>query len=268
MTSPRVAVLTGAGISADSGVETFRDSGGLWHGHRVEDVATPEAWARDPAMVWRFYQRRRAQLLEVEPNAAHHALAVLGRRLEERGGSLTLISQNVDDLHQRAGSEVLAMHGQLRRLRCGECFEVVEDLESLDPDRFVPCPACACEALRPDVVWFGEMPIHMVEIESAVYGCDVFAAIGTSGVVFRRPASSPRPGHAARRHGCSGSMSRRTSTHGIASSVGGRSTWCRTGRRRWASAEEPLSPLRRSRKRGASAASGTGPGPAVRPPRP
>lgn len=184
MTSPRVAVLTGAGISADSGVETFRDSGGLWHGHRVEDVATPEAWARDPAMVWRFYQRRRAQLLEVEPNAAHHALAVLGRRLEERGGSLTLISQNVDDLHQRAGSEVLAMHGQLRRLRCGECFEVVEDLESLDPDRFVPCPACACEALRPDVVWFGEMPIHMVEIESAVYGCDVFAAIGTSGVVY------------------------------------------------------------------------------------
>ena len=135
-------------------------------------------------MVWRFYQRRRAQLLEVEPNAAHHALAVLGRRLEERGGSLTLISQNVDDLHQRAGSEVLAMHGQLRRLRCGECFEVVEDLESLDPDRFVPCPACACEALRPDVVWFGEMPIHMVEIESAVYGCDVFAAIGTSGVVY------------------------------------------------------------------------------------
>ena len=120
---PKIAVLTGAGISAESGIRTFRGNDGLWEGHRIEDVATPEAWARDPETVWRFYQGRRSQLHEVEPNPAHYALAKLEKSLPK--GHFTLITQNVDDLHGRSGSEVLIhMHGELRLLRCQQCGTV------------------------------------------------------------------------------------------------------------------------------------------------
>ena len=175
----RVVVLTGAGISADSGVATFRGGGGLWEGHRVEDVATPEAWARDPELVWRFYQRRRRQLGEVAPNAAHEALVRLAEAVD-----LTLVSQNVDDLHQRAGSDVLAMHGQLRRLKCEACGATFDDADSLDEDAFVPCGACGFERLRPDVVWFGELPYHLDAIEAALRAAHHFVTVGTSGVVY------------------------------------------------------------------------------------
>jgi NAD-dependent deacetylase len=179
-----ILVLTGAGISADSGVATFRDAGGLWEGHRPEEVATPEAWERDRALVWRFYQVRRAQLLGVEPNAAHRALASLEAACGRAGVGFTLVSQNVDDLHQRAGSTVLDMHGQLLRLACEGCGAVVEDRVHLDPDRSVPCRKCGREALRPDVCWFGEVPRHLEAIERALESCTTFIAIGTSGRVW------------------------------------------------------------------------------------
>jgi NAD-dependent deacetylase len=179
-----VFVLTGAGVSADSGVRTFRDAGGLWEGHRPEDVATPEAWARDRAMVWRFYQARRAQLPTVQPNAAHTALAAFARRLVAVGHGFTLVTQNVDDLHERAGSEPLHMHGEIGRLRCELCEERVFDLEHVDPERFVACRGCGHDAMRPDVVWFGEVPLHLAAIERAMRRCTHFLAIGTSGVVY------------------------------------------------------------------------------------
>lgn len=181
---PRVVVLTGAGISADSGVATFRGSDGLWEGHRLEDVATPAAWRRDPATVWRFYQMRRAQLAQVAPNPAHRALTRLERVLAQNNAPFTLITQNVDDLHQRAGSTVLPMHGQLAVLRCEACGWSQEDRENLDPTLFVPCPACNHQRLRPDVVWFEEMPRHLQAIETAVSNCTHFFTIGTSGVVY------------------------------------------------------------------------------------
>jgi NAD-dependent deacetylase len=179
-----VLVLTGAGVSADSGVLTFRDAGGLWEGHRVEDVATPEGWARDPAKVWRFYQERRAQLRTVEPNAAHLSLASFARTLAANGHAFTLVTQNVDDLHDRAGSDVLHMHGELLRLRCEECETVVVDREHVDPVRFVPCTVCGAPRLRPHIVWFGEVPFHLDEIEAALRSCTHFLAIGTSGKVW------------------------------------------------------------------------------------
>ena len=179
-----VLVLTGAGISADSGVKTFRDAGGLWEGHRVEDVATPDGWERDPRLVWRFYQERRAQLRQVEPNAAHRALAEFAQTLEAAGHEFVLVTQNVDDLHDRAGSDVLHMHGELVRLRCELCETVVEDRVHLDTGRFVPCEACGHPRLRPHIVWFGEMPFHMGEIERALRRCTHFVAIGTSGQVY------------------------------------------------------------------------------------
>ncbi len=186
MRAPRmhVVVMTGAGISADSGVKTFRDAGGTWEGHDVNAVATPQAWRRDRAFVWRFYQLRRAQLAEVEPNAAHVALARLERELADGDAAFTLVTQNVDDLHQRAGSTVLPMHGSLARLRCERCEAVVEDREHVDPDAFVPCPSCGHAALRPDVVWFGEVPYELDAIERALRQCTHFAAIGTSGQVY------------------------------------------------------------------------------------
>ncbi|MBL9076222.1 MAG: NAD-dependent deacylase [Planctomycetes bacterium] len=183
-TNPHVFVLTGAGVSADSGVRTFRDAGGLWEGHRVEDVATPEGWDRDPRTVWRFYQERRAQLREVAPNAAHRALALMEGALEEAGRGFTLVTQNVDDLHDRAGSTVLHMHGELRRLRCERCELVVEDTLHLDPGRFVECPECAHPRLRPHIVWFGEVPFHLDAIAAAIARCTHFVAIGTSGQVW------------------------------------------------------------------------------------
>jgi NAD-dependent deacetylase len=180
-----VVVLTGAGVSADSGVATFRGAGGLWEGHRIEDVATPRAWRRDPALVWRFYQLRRAALAGVAPNAAHRSLVELERRLAAAGARFTLVTQNVDDLHERAGSKsLLHMHGELAVLRCERCGTKVRDLERLAPEAFLPCARCGFECLRPDVVWFEEMPYHMEAIARSLQGCTHFLAIGTSGVVY------------------------------------------------------------------------------------
>lgn len=177
-------MLTGAGVSADSGVATFRGAGGLWEGHRIEDVATPEAWQRDPRLVWRFYQLRRAHLATVEPNAAHRALARLERELAARGHDFLLVTQNVDDLHDRAGSAPIHMHGELLKLRCERCGGAIEDRDRLDPERFLPCGGCGFERLRPDIVWFGEVPYRMDEIFDALARCTRFLAIGTSGVVY------------------------------------------------------------------------------------
>ncbi|MBI5434328.1 MAG: NAD-dependent deacylase [Planctomycetes bacterium] len=186
MTGSRSAlvVLTGAGVSADSGVATFRGGGGLWEGHHVEDVATPLAWARDPKLVWRFYQLRRRALGNVEPNAAHRALAELERELSLGGIPFTLVTQNVDDLHERAGSSPLHMHGELVQLRCERCGAIVRELEHLAPDAFLPCASCGHARVRPDIVWFGEMPYFMDRIERALCTCTHFVSIGTSGVVY------------------------------------------------------------------------------------
>ncbi|HET7577581.1 MAG TPA: NAD-dependent deacylase [Sphingomicrobium sp.] len=176
-----ILVLTGAGVSAESGLATFRGPDGLWEGHRVEDVCTPEAFARDPALVHEFYDARRAKLGTVEPNGAHRALARLD---SEWPGELLLVTQNVDDLHERAGSKrLLHMHGELTKgwcLRCGERFgwsgPMGED---------AACPACSTAGLvRPDIVWFGEMPYEMDRIEEALRRCDLFVSIGTSGAVY------------------------------------------------------------------------------------
>jgi NAD-dependent deacetylase len=174
-----VLALTGAGLSADSGLPTFRDAGGLWEGHRPEEVATPEAWRREPELVWRFYQERRARVLAAQPNAAHLALARLAARLP----AFTLVTQNVDDLHQRAGSRPIQIHGSLLRLRCERCAHTLEDRSSLDPQRFVPCPVCGHARLRPDVVWFGERPYGMRVVEQRLGECTHFLALGTSGTV-------------------------------------------------------------------------------------
>ena len=182
-----LVVMTGAGISADSGIQTFRDSDGLWEGHRPEDVATPEAWARNPQLVWRFYQERRAQLATVAPNPAHTAVADAAQRLTARGNRLTLVTQNVDDLHERAGSTAIHMHGELAVLRCEPCGDQVRDLKRVTPDEFLPCAACGHHRLRPDIVWFGEVPYHLDQIENALQDCTHFFAIGTSGQVW--PAS-------------------------------------------------------------------------------
>ena len=185
MSSLQIVCLTGAGVSADSGLSTFRDAGGLWEGHAVEEVATPEGWAADPALVWRFYQLRRGALAGVEPNAAHLALADFEERLVAAGHGFTLVTQNVDDLHERAGSRrLLHMHGELARLRCEACGERIHDLERTDPGAFLACAACGHPRLRPDVVWFGEIPMHLAAIEDAMHGCTHFLSIGTSGVVY------------------------------------------------------------------------------------
>ncbi len=185
----RVAVLTGAGVSAESGIPTFRASDGLWENHPIEDVATPEGFARDPALVWRFYNARRANLAKVKPNPGHYALA----KLEERfGDHFTLITQNVDGLHQRAGSiRVLELHGSLYRTRCTGCRRIEDrDLEVL-PD-LPECPKCGA-MLRPDIVWFHEMLPEQAwrEAGQAAALCDVMLVVGTSAVVH--PAASLIP---------------------------------------------------------------------------
>lgn len=179
----KVVVLTGAGISAESGIRTFRASDGLWEDHRLEDVASPEGFTRNPDLVYRFYneRRRQIQLPEVTPNAGHMALAELEQRL---GDDFLLVTQNVDNLHERAGNKnVLHMHGELLKTRCNSC-QVVSDF--IDPfDGQTDCPSCKMVGhLRPHIVWFGEMPFYMDEIYHALSNCDVFAAIGTSGNVY------------------------------------------------------------------------------------
>lgn len=183
MTLPRDAslvILTGAGISAESGLRTFRDGNGLWENHRVEDVATPEAFLRNPALVYRFYNERRRSLPAAQPNAAHLALARLER---EWPGEVLLVTQNVDDLHDRAGSvNLLHMHGELLKGRCLACRTVLDWPGDLDADS--RCPACRRGPVRPHIVWFGEMPLEMERIYRALERCALFAAIGTSGHVY------------------------------------------------------------------------------------
>lgn len=176
----RIVVLTGAGISAESGVPTFRGSDGLWEGHRVEDVATPEGYERDPDAVLAFYDARRRAVASTHPNPAHRALARLEGAIGDR---LLVVTQNVDDLHERAGSRNLVhMHGELRRARCLAC-DARPDWDDDLRDR-PRCPRCGERMLRPDVVWFGEMPYGLDRIEQAVVACDVFVSIGTSGEVY------------------------------------------------------------------------------------
>ncbi|MRG61218.1 NAD-dependent protein deacylase [Agromyces sp. CFH 90414] len=176
----RIVVLTGAGISAESGVPTFRDADGLWEGHRVEDVATPEAFRRDPVTVQRFYDERRRAVAGVAPNAAHRALARLEQRL---GDDLLVVTQNIDDLHEQAGSRrVVHMHGRLDTALCESCGERLGIAHDLADD--ATCRACGVTALRPDVVWFGELPYELDRIDLELAACDRFVAIGTSGAVY------------------------------------------------------------------------------------
>lgn len=183
MVYKRIVVLTGAGISAESGIKTFRADDGLWEEHRVEDVATPQGFAADPILVQRFYNMRRAQLLgdDIQPNAAHCALADLEKVY---GDSLLVVTQNIDNLHEQAGStNIIHMHGEILKMRCSYThlvYPISTDI-SID-DR---CECCGLRgALRPHVVWFGEMPLQMEEIYDALEACDLFIAIGTSGNVY------------------------------------------------------------------------------------
>ncbi|MBX7497134.1 NAD-dependent deacylase [Qipengyuania sp. 6B39] len=175
-----IVILTGAGISAESGIDTFRSEGGLWEQHRVEDVATPEGFARDPDLVLRFYDMRREAIQTKLPNPAHEALARLDA---EWDGELLIVTQNVDDLHERAGAKrVLHMHGTHLNAWCTAC-DVRTPWTGPLIDR-PPCPCCGESALRPDVVWFGEMPYEMERIYAAIRRADLFVSIGTSGAVY------------------------------------------------------------------------------------
>lgn len=182
-----LVILTGAGISAESGVPTFRASDGLWEGHRIEEVATPEGFAANPALVQDFYNRRRRQLAEVQPNLAHHALAELAARWE---GDFLLVTQNVDDLHDRAhaqqppgpGFELIHMHGELLKAHCTATGSVIDCPGDLDPRHDSPFSPDGW--LRPHIVWFGEMPLRMERIDAAVAEADLFVSIGTSGAVY------------------------------------------------------------------------------------
>ncbi len=191
-----IVVLTGAGISAESGLNTFRGSDGLWENHSVYDVATPEAFAQNPELVQRFYNERRRQLqsAQIVPNRAHLALAQLE---QEFSGKVTVVTQNIDDLHERAGSKrIIHMHGKLLEVRCVHTGEVHHWREDVTEASL--CPCCQSKgSLRPNVVWFGEMPMQMEPVLSALAECDLFMAIGTSGNVY------PAAGFAAevRQHG-------------------------------------------------------------------
>ncbi|MBY6196731.1 Sir2 family NAD+-dependent deacetylase [Vibrio hangzhouensis] len=191
-----VVVLTGAGISAESGIQTFRAQDGLWENHRIEDVATPEGFVRNPDLVQNFYNKRRQKLQHdhIEPNAAHLALGQLEKELE---GTVTIVTQNIDNLHERGGSEnVIHMHGELLRARCEESGQVIDmhgDIVTGDL-----CHCCQIPAqMRPHIVWFGEMPLRMGDIYAALEQADLFISIGTSGVVY------PAAGfvHDAKMHG-------------------------------------------------------------------
>ena len=178
----RLVVLSGAGISAESGVPTFRASDGLWENHRVEDVATPEAFERDPETVLRFYDMRRRHLLSgsVQANPGHRALAQIA---QQWSGDLCVVTQNIDDLHERGGfTAPVHMHGELLKQRCASCDAVTVCETDQWPAQ--PCLHCGELALRPHVVWFGEMPLEMDAIEQVLSDCDVFVAVGTSGQVY------------------------------------------------------------------------------------
>ena len=178
-----IVILTGAGISKESGLDTFRDVDGIWSKVRIEDVATPEAFQRDPKCVQEFYNSRRQQLIEsnVKPNAAHLALARLER---EWSGTVTIITQNIDNLHETSGSEnLIHMHGELLKVRCSACLNINTWLSDINNE--TNCPTCnKTSTLRPHVVWFGEMPLHMEEIHQLLNKCYLFISIGTSGNVY------------------------------------------------------------------------------------
>lgn len=206
----RIVILTGAGISAESGIRTFRDSGGLWENYPLEEVATPEAFARDPRKVWRFYSHRRLQAGKAQPNAAHRALVTFAREVNPH---IFLITQNVDYLHQRASDGLLnpwCMHGSLHQSRCTHCQEVYADdiayfndqgvyeprssgiftddsgngLRAEDAAPELPLSPCCGKLLRPNIVWFGEVPHHLQEIFQRLENCELFVSIGTSGQVY------------------------------------------------------------------------------------
>lgn len=181
-----IFVLTGAGVSAESGLGTFRDKQGegIWARFDPMKLATPEAFERDPKTVLAFYDARRRDMLAAAPNAAHFALARLEAELARRGGELTLVTQNIDDLHERAGSRaVVHMHGELLKARCELCGAVAEWRGDLDVAE--RCPRCGVAGgMRPHVVWFGELPLYLDEIEQALRRADLFVAIGTSGAVY------------------------------------------------------------------------------------
>lgn len=178
----RLFVLTGAGISAESGLATFRGSGGLWNGYRVEEVATPEAWQANPELVWRFYSMRRRDAIAAEPNSAHRALAALE---EQMGDRFYLCTQNVDDLHERGGSRrIHHMHGALFQSRCVRCHEPFSDKQFYESAGVLPeCEACGAP-VRPHIVWFGEMPLDMKQIYRELDRANVLLVIGTSGSVY------------------------------------------------------------------------------------
>lgn len=175
-----IVILTGAGVSAESGLGTFRDKGGLWSRYDLSEVATPDGFAADPALVHDFYNARRANAAEAEPNAAHRALARLEAEADE---DVLIVTQNIDDLHERAGSRsVIHMHGELFRTLCAACgarWDAASALSTADA-----CPQCRAAAVRPDVVWFGEMPYHMERIVEALERARLFVSIGTSGSVY------------------------------------------------------------------------------------
>lgn len=179
----KYVVLTGAGISAESGIRTFRASDGLWENQRIEDVASPAGFLRNPDLVYDFYNQRRRQLLSdsIKPNKAHLALA----KMQQKIGSdnLVLVTQNVDDLHERAGAQTLHMHGELLKARCENCRHVAKWLQDLTADS--SCEKCKQSGkLRPHIVWFGEMPLYMPQIEKALATANCFVSIGTSGAVY------------------------------------------------------------------------------------
>lgn len=179
----RIILLTGAGVSAESGMGTFRDKDGIWTRHSLEDVATPEGFTRNPRLVHDFYNARRRSLREAQPNPAHRALARLEGAVKKAGGDLLLVTQNVDDLHEKAGSRsLLHMHGELKQVMCASCGIKGAWDEDLFTD--TECWRCGASALRPDVVWFGEMPYGMDAIYQKLGACDLFVSIGTSGEVY------------------------------------------------------------------------------------
>ncbi|MFQ6552977.1 NAD-dependent deacylase [Aestuariibius insulae] len=175
----RIVILTGAGLSAESGLDTFRSAGGIWSRVRLEDVATPEAFERDPVRVHAFYNARRRAAMAAGPNVAHEALARLQR---DFAGSVTIVTQNVDGLHEAAGASVLHMHGQLDQALCATCASRWPAPPEMAPSD--ACPTCGALATRPDIVWFGEIPYYMDEIETALSEATLFAAIGTAGQVY------------------------------------------------------------------------------------
>lgn len=175
-----IVILTGAGISAESGLGTFRDKGGIWSRFNPSELASPSGFAKNPARVHEFYNLRRANCVEAEPNAAHFALAKLER---DYAGKVLVVTQNVDDLHQRAGSvNVLQMHGALLRAKCTKCGSKWQAALVMSEADY--CPTCHEQACRPDIVWFGESPYHMAEIRAAIAACDLFVVIGSSGTVY------------------------------------------------------------------------------------